>query len=225
MLDDVWQSNTWENLLRTPLNAATTGIILLTSRLDTVAVEIGVDHTHRVDLMSVDVGWELLWKSMGINQEKEVQNLRDFGIDIVRRCGCLPLAIKVVARVLACKEQTENEWNKFSRKDTWSMSNLEIPSALYISYEELPLCLKQCFVYCAIFAEDAVIYRNDITRMWVAEGFIDEQDGQLLEDTAEEYYYELIYQNLLQPNYLNADLDECKVHDLLRQLVCHLSRE
>ena len=96
------------------------------------------------------------------------------------------------------------------------MSNLEIPSALYISYEELPLCLKQCFVYCAIFAEDAVIYRNDITRMWVAEGIIDEQDGQLLEDTAEEYYYELIYQNLLQPNYLNAELDECKVHDLLR---------
>ena len=72
------------------------------------------------------------------------------------------------------------------------MSKLEIPSALYISYEDLPLCLKQCFLYCAMFTEDAVIYSTDITRMWVAEGFIDEQDGQLLEDTAEEYYYELI---------------------------------
>ena len=92
------QTDAWENL-RIPLHAAATGIVLLTSRLETVAVEIGVDHTHRVDLMSVDVGWELLWKSMGINQEKEVQNLRDFGIDIVCRCGCLPLAIKVVARV------------------------------------------------------------------------------------------------------------------------------
>jgi len=225
VLDDVWQSDIWENLLRTPLHAATTGIILLTSRLDTVAVEIGVDHTHRVDLMSVDVGWELLWKSMGINQEKEVQNLRDFGIDIVRRCGCLPLAIKVVARVLACKEQTENEWNKFSRKDAWSMSRLEIPSALYISYEELPYCLKQCFVYCAMFPEDAVFSRDDVTRMWVAEGFIDEQDSQLLEDTAEKYYYELIYRNLFQPDYLKADLHLCRVHDLLRQLACHLSRE
>jgi len=31
VLDDVWQSDIWENLLRTPLHAATTGIILLTS--------------------------------------------------------------------------------------------------------------------------------------------------------------------------------------------------
>ncbi|PAN43474.2 hypothetical protein PAHAL_8G258100 [Panicum hallii] len=225
-LDDAWQSDIWQNLLSTPLHAAATGIILLTSRLDTVAVEIGVDHTHRVDLMSVDVGWELLWKSMGINQEKEVQNLRDLGIDIVRRCGCLPLAIiKVVARVLARKEQTENEWNKFSRKDAWSVSKLEVPSALYISYEDLPLCLKPCFLYCAMFPEDSVIYRDDIIRMWVAEGFIDELGGQLLEDTAEEYYYELICRNLLQPIDVAADLSRCTVHDLLRQLACHLSRE
>jgi len=175
--------------------------------------------------MSVDVGWELLWKSMGINQEKEVQNLRDIGIDIVRRCGCLPLAIKVVARALASKEQTENEWNKFSRKDAWSMSKLEIPSALYISYEELPYYLKQCFVYCAMFPEDPVISRDDITRMWVSEGFIDEQDGQLLEDTAEQYHFELIYRNLFQPDYSMADLSRYRVHDLLRQLACHLSRE
>jgi len=117
VLDDAWQSDIWESLLRTPLHVAATGIVLLTSRLDTVAVEIGVEHTHRVDLMSVDVGWELLWKSMGIKHEKEVQNLRELGIDIVRRCGCLPLAIMVVARALGSKEQTENEWNKFSRKD------------------------------------------------------------------------------------------------------------
>jgi len=224
VLDDVWHIDAWESL-RTPLHAAATGIVLLTSRLDTIVVEVGVDHTHRVDLMSVDVGWELLWKSMGINQEKEVQNLRDLGIHIVRRCGCLPLAIKVVARVLASKEQTEKEWNKFSRKDAWSMSKLEIPSALYISYEELPYYLKQCFVYCAMFPEDPVISRDDITRMWVAEGFIDEQDGQLLEDTAEQYHYELIYRNLFQPDYSMADLSRYRVHDLLRQLACHLSRE
>jgi hypothetical protein len=76
-----------------------------------------------------------------------------------------------------------------------------------------------------MYPEDSVIFRDDIVRMWVAEGFIDEQDGQLLEDTAEEYYYELIYRNVLQPDYLRAALDECRMHDLLRQLACHLSRE
>ncbi|TKW26770.1 hypothetical protein SEVIR_3G212600v4 [Setaria viridis] len=227
VLDDVWESHTWAHLLKIPMHTAAKGIILLTSRLDIVAAEIGVDHIHRVDLMSVDVGWELLWKSMDINEEKEVEHLRDLGIDIVRRCGCLPLAIKVVARVLASKDQTENEWKNILRKDSWSMSkpHSEVTSALYLSYEELPQCLKQCFIYCAMFPEDAIIYRNDIVRMWVAEGFIDEQDGQLLEDTAEEYYYELIYRNLLQPDYLRSNLSKCTMHDLLRQLACHLSRE
>ncbi|CAN6363686.1 unnamed protein product [Urochloa humidicola] len=227
VLDDMWESHTWANLLRTPLHTAASGIILLTSRLDIVAAEIGVDHTHRVDLMSVDVGWELLWKSMDIDKEKEVENLRDLGIDIVRRCGCLPLAIKVIARVLATKDQTENEWKNILRKDAWSMSkpHSEITTALYLSYDELPHSLKQCFIYCAMFSEDGIIYRHDIVRMWVAEGFIDEQDGKLLEDTAEEYYDELIYRNLLQPDYLRANLSKCTMHDLLRQLACHLSRE
>jgi hypothetical protein len=124
--------------------------------------------------------------------------------------------------VLASKDRTENEWKKILRKDAWSMSNLpsEIKGALYLSYEELPHHLKQCFVYCAIYPEDKVIHRDYLVQSWVAEGFIDEKDGQLLEDTAEEYYYELIYRNLLQP-----DLWECRVHDLLRQLACYLSRE
>jgi hypothetical protein len=228
VLDDVWQSDTWTNLLRTPLHAAATVIIVMTTRIDTVALEIGVDYMHRVELMSVDVGWELLLKSMNITEEKEVQNMQHIGFDIVRKCDGLPLAIKLIAIVLASKHRTENEWQKILRKDAWSMSNLpsEIKGALYLSYEELPHHLKQCFVYCcAMYPEDAVLYCVDIVRAWVAESFIDEKDDQLLEDTAEEYYYELIYRNLLQPDYNVADLSECRVHDLLRQLACYLSRE
>ncbi|TVU23541.1 hypothetical protein EJB05_25915, partial [Eragrostis curvula] len=227
VLDDVWQSDTWTELLRTPLQSASTGIILVTTRNDIVAMEIGVDYTHRVDLMSVDVGWELLWKSMNIKEEKEVQNLRGVGIEIVQKCGGLPLGIKLIARVLLSKDQTENEWKKVLRKDAWSMSSLpsEIKGALYLSYEELPHHLKQCFLYCALYPEDEDILREDIVRLWVAEGFIDEKDGQLLEDTAEEYYYELISRNLLQPDISYVDHSRCKMHDLLRQLACYLSKE
>jgi len=77
VLDDVWQSDIWTNLLRIPIHVASSVVVLLTTRFDTVAVETGMDYTHRVDLMSLDIGWELLWKSMGIKEEKEVQNLHD----------------------------------------------------------------------------------------------------------------------------------------------------
>uniref|UniRef100_A0A0E0RBZ1 Uncharacterized protein n=1 Tax=Oryza rufipogon TaxID=4529 RepID=A0A0E0RBZ1_ORYRU len=227
VLDDMWQSDAWENLLRIPLHAAETGTILITTRNNIVALEIGVDHTYRVDLMSTDVGWELLWKSMNISESIELQTLQDVGIEIVRKCGCLPLAIKVIARVLASKEQTENEWKKILSKNAWFMNNLlnDLRGVLYLSYDELPRHLKQCFLYCSVYPEDANIYRDDLTRMWIAEGFIEDHGGQLLEETADEYYYELIHQNLLQPDGLYYDHSSCKMHDLLRQLACYLSRE
>ncbi|CAD6255402.1 unnamed protein product [Miscanthus lutarioriparius] len=157
VLDDVWQSDIWTNLLRIPLHAASSVVVLLTTRFDTVAVETGMDYTHRVDLMSLDIGWELLWKSMGSKEEKEM--------------WWSSLAIKVIARVLATKDQTENEWKKILVKDAWSMSSLpsEITSPIYLSYEELPHHLKQCFIYCAIFPEDSVIYRDDIRRTFVGD--------------------------------------------------------
>uniref|UniRef100_A0A0D9XV94 AAA+ ATPase domain-containing protein n=1 Tax=Leersia perrieri TaxID=77586 RepID=A0A0D9XV94_9ORYZ len=219
-------SDVWTNILRIPLHAATTRIILVTTRHDTVAREIGVEEPHRVDLMSPAVGWELLWKSMNIEDEKEVRNLQDTGAEIVQKCGGLPLAIKVIARVLASKDKTEKEWRKILTGNVWSMTKLpkEISGALYLSYDDLPERLKQCFLYCIVFPEDWVLRRDELIRMWVAEGFVEVHKDQLLEDTAEEYYQELINRNL-QPDILSFSQSRCKMHDLLRQLACHLSRE
>nr|UBY07355.1 NBS-LRR disease resistance protein [Dasypyrum villosum] len=227
VLDDVWHSNVWMDLLRTALHETTSGVILVTTRDDQITKRIGVDHTHRVDLMSVEVGWELLWKSMNIDEEKEVQNLRNTGIEIVRKCGHLPLAIKVTASGLASRDLTKNEWKKYLDKYAGSQSMLsdEIEGALYLSYDELPQRLKHCFLYCALYAEDSIIPREEITWLWIAEGFIEEKQGQLLEDIAEEYYYELIHRNLLQPDISYFDMSHCKMHDLLRQLALNISRE
>ncbi|KAF7027681.1 hypothetical protein CFC21_039705 [Triticum aestivum] len=227
VLDDVWNSNVWMDLLRPALHETTSGVILVTTRDDQITRRIGVDHTHRVDLMSVEVGWELLWKSMNIEEEKEVQNLRNTEIEIVRKCGHLPLAIKVTASALASRALTENEWKKYFGKYAGSQSMLsdEIEGALYLSYDELPHRLKQCFLYCALYVEDSIIQRDEVTWLWIAEGFIEEQQGQLIEDIAEEYYYELIHRNLLEPDILSFSQARCKMHDLLRQLACNISRE
>nr|UBY07305.1 NBS-LRR disease resistance protein [Dasypyrum villosum] len=227
VLDDVWHSNVWTDLLRPALHETIAIVILVTTRDDQITRRIGVDHTHQVDLMSVEVGWELLWKSMNINEEKEVHNLRNTGIEIVRKCGRLPLAIKVTASALAGRDLMENEWKKYLGRYVGSQSMLldEIEEALYLSYDELTHRLKQCFIYCALYAEDSIIECDEVTWLWIAEGFIEEQQGQLLEDIAEEYYYELIHRNLLEPDRMSFDQGRCKMHDLLRQLACNISKE
>ncbi|KAM3197651.1 hypothetical protein ACQJBY_072988 [Aegilops geniculata] len=227
VLDDVWHPNVWTDLLRTPFHTTNSGVILVTTRDDQIAMRIGIQHTHQVDLMSVEVGWELLWKSMNIAEETEVHNLRNTGMEIVDKCGRLPLAIKVTASALASRDLTENEWRKFLGKYSGSQGMLsdEIEGTLYLSYDELPHRLKQCFLYCALYTEDSIIYRGVVTKLWIAEGFIEEQQGQLLEDTAEEYYYELIHRYLLQPDGTIFNQAQCRMHDLLRQLACKLSRD
>ncbi|KAF7027692.1 hypothetical protein CFC21_039715 [Triticum aestivum] len=227
VLDDVWQSNVWTDLIRIPVNETAAGVILVTTRDDQIAMTIGVQHIHRVDLMSVEVGWELLWKSMNIDEEKEVQNLRNIGIEIIRKCGCLPLVIKVTASVLASRGRTENEWKRFLGRYAGSQSMLsdEIERAIRLSYDELPHRLKQCFLYCALHIEDSLIRRGEIVRLWIAEGFIMEQQGQSLEDIAEGYFYELIHRNLLQPDNKYFDQERCRMHDLLRQFALNISRE
>ncbi|CAL4990549.1 unnamed protein product [Urochloa decumbens] len=177
--------------------------------------------------MSDDVGWELLWKSMNINEETEVQNLRNIGQEVVHMCGGLPLAIKVTASVLASKEKTENQWRQVLKNSAWTMSNIpiELRGALYLSYNDLPRPLKQCFIFCTLYPEDHSMYRDDLIRLWVAEGFVQEQEDQLLEDTANEYYNELIYRNLLHPDPKYPDYSWCKMHDLLRRLGQHLSHD
>ncbi|CAL4990534.1 unnamed protein product [Urochloa decumbens] len=227
VLDDLWQPDVWTNLLRTPFHAAAHGVILVTTRYDTVARAIGVEHMHRVELMSEDVGWELLWKSMNFTDEKEVHNLREIGLEIVRKCGGLPLAIRVIASALPARDRNESQWSHILSNDAWSMNKLpaDVRGALYLSYDQLPQHLKQCFLYCALFPGDWTIYRDDIVKYWVAEGFIEEHGSQLSEDIAEEYYNELVSRNLLLANPKYFDPGQCKMHDLLRQLARHLSRE
>jgi hypothetical protein len=101
----------------------------------------------------------------------------------------------------------------------------ELRGDLYLSYDQLPQNLKQCFLYCALYPEDWSMKCNTIVRFWVAEGFIEKQGNQLKEDTAEEYYCELISRNLLVPDPFYVDQECCKMHDLLRQLACHLSKQ
>ncbi|CAO2150129.1 unnamed protein product [Urochloa humidicola] len=182
---------------------------------------------HRVELMSDEDGWELLLKTMNIDDKKSVYNLKDIGIEIVRKCGGLPLAIRAIASVLSTKETTEIEWRQILSNDAWSMNKLpaNLRGALYLSYDQLSQNLKQCFLYCALYPEDFAMYRDHLVRFRIAEGFIEKQENELMECTAEEYYYELISRNLLVVDPLVADQSRCKMHDLSRQLAHHLSKE
>ncbi|WP_216668052.1 hypothetical protein, partial [Proteus mirabilis] len=68
-----------------------------------------------------------------------------------------------------------------------------LKSILWLSFYELPYRLKQCFLYCSIFPEDYVLHKGRLIRLWIAEGFVEQDTGMITqEEMAERYVMELV---------------------------------
>lgn len=84
------------------------------------------------------------------SDEAEVNGLQDIGMQIIERCGGLPLADKVVGGLLLTKTRTIRAWMDVCSHPLWSTArvNDDINNIFYMSYEELPTNLKPCTAQC-----------------------------------------------------------------------------
>ncbi|URD73555.1 NB-ARC domain [Musa troglodytarum] len=217
VLDDVWDAQIWDDLLRNPLRAG-------------IAWQMKAAHVHEMKLLPPEDGWSLLCKktTMNVEEKRDAQDLKDTGIKIVEKCGGLPLAIKTIAGVLCKRGLNRSAWEEVLRSVAWSRTGLSegVHGALYLSYQDLPSYLKQCFLYCGLFRKDYEFHGSTIVRLWIAEGFVEARGDVSLEETGKQYYSELLHRSLLQsqpfiPDYKNYS----KMHDLLRSLGHFLSRK
>ncbi|KAH0678485.1 hypothetical protein KY284_019570 [Solanum tuberosum] len=147
--------------------------------------------------------------------------------DMVEKCGGLPLAIVVLSGILSHKKGL-NEWQKVKDhlwKNIKEDKSNEISNILSLSYNDLSIALKQCFLYFGIFPEDQVVGVDKIMQLWMAEGFIPRGEERM-EDVAEGFLNELIRRSLVQvARTFWEKVTECRVHDLLRDLAIQKALE
>jgi Leucine-rich repeat (LRR) protein len=150
-------------------------------------------------------------------KDKEIENLKALGFDIVKKCDGLPLAIKVIGGVLCTKNRTQSDWQAVLSSTLWSTTMLpnDIHTALYLSYEDLPPHLKQCFIYCSLYPEDWEFNSVNLIHLWHAQGFLEVDANLSFWETGLEYYKEMILRNLLEANSNVFDQERCKMHDIL----------
>ncbi|KAF3773970.1 Disease resistance protein [Nymphaea thermarum] len=158
---------------------------------------------------------------------------QEVGEKMLQKCRGLPLAIATLGGIL-CKKKTVPEWEKVNDNLSSQLGNYESPtskgsirSILKMSYDELPLHLKPCFLYCGLFPEDHLIKRNKLIRLWIAEGFIEERSGKTFEEVGEHYMLQLINRSMLQIAETSMDgrVKSCRIHDLMRDLAISISWE
>ncbi|RCV38602.1 hypothetical protein SETIT_8G155900v2 [Setaria italica] len=242
VLDDVWSDRAWSHVLSVPVRNASKkqpgNGVLITTRLGDLAQRMGASfYQHHVSLLNDEDAWSLLKKQLPPPPNQQVlrstDHLRAIGMKIVKKCGGLPLAIKVVGGLLSKRSQSEQEWEAILHHHVWSVAGLpeELDKRIYLSYEDLSPQLKQCFLYCSLFPKGTKIVESIVIPMWISEGFIQPRDGtrshdDRLEETATDYYRELITRNLIEPTgKYNITGYKCTMHDVVRSFAEFMAKE
>jgi disease resistance protein RPM1 len=71
--------------------------------------------------------------------------------------------------------------------------------SLRLGYDDLPVHLKTCLLYCSIFPTGYKIERHGLVRKWITQGFFPQGPEQNMEAAAEACLEELVSRGLLQP--------------------------
>ncbi|PWA98207.1 Disease resistance protein [Artemisia annua] len=231
VIDDIWSKETWDNLKVLFPDDETSSRILLTSRLNEVGLHAKSKPNglvHFLSYLTEKQSWELLCKKV-FHGEECPEWLIKHGMQIANKCQGLPLSVVVVAGLLAKEPENIDLWEKISCSVTSCIASDENKhmETLDLSYNHLPLHLRDCFLYLGGFPEDFKFPARRLIRLWMAEGFIQEAENQSFEDIGEAYLLDLVGRNLVivAERRSNGGVKSFKVHDLVRELCLRIAQE
>ncbi|KAL0318442.1 UNVERIFIED_CONTAM: putative late blight resistance proteinR1B-16 [Sesamum angustifolium] len=230
VMDDMWSISAWDDLRLFFPNNKNGSRILVTTRISNVAVSLGFHSPYVMDFLDEDKSWNLLCQKAFGEDNCPYPELEEIGKTIAKKCNGLPLAIVVTGGLLANSNRALEYWESVAENIN-SFSDLEYNEhclkILSLSYDNLPIHLKPCFLYMRIFPEDDEIKVSKLIKLWVAEGFLKPIRAKTLEEVAEEYLRNLIDRNLIlvRKRMDGGKTKTCSIHDLLRDLCLRQSRK
>ncbi|GAU48389.1 hypothetical protein TSUD_118150 [Trifolium subterraneum] len=240
VFDDVWEEKFSDEIKHALVSNNNGSRIIVTTRIMHVAEyfkESFLVRVHVLQRLPSNKAWELFCKKTFRGQCECPTELVEMSTEIVERCGGLPLAIVAIGGLLSTKAKETFEWTKVSQNLRMELQRnvhlTDLMKILSLSYDDLPYHLKSCMLYFGIYPEDYTINRKRLTRQWMAEGFIKNEEVRPLEEVSEEYLTELIQRSLVDVSAVGFDgkVRSVKVHDVSREVIirkmkdlsfCHL---
>ncbi|KAG5572849.1 hypothetical protein H5410_062615 [Solanum commersonii] len=94
---------------------------------------------------------------------------------------------------------TEHPWNRVLEHIGHNIQD-GCAEVLALSYNDLPIALRPCFLYFGLFPEDHEIRAFDLTNMWIAEKLIvvNSGNGREAESLVDDVLNDLVSRNLIQ---------------------------
>ena len=233
VLDDVWHVKVWDDVKHALPNNNRGSRVMLTTRKRDIALYscAGLGKDFHLEFLPEHEAWSLFCRKT-FQGNSCPPHLEEVCRNILKLCGGLPLAIVAISGALATRERSNiEEWQMVCRSfgsEIEGNDKLEaMNKVLSLSLNELPYHLKSCLLYLNIFPEFHAIETWRLIRLWIAEGFVNGEDGKTLEEVADSYLKELLNRSLIQVVEKTSDgrMKTCRMHDLLREIVNSKSRD
>ncbi|EOA33603.1 hypothetical protein CARUB_v10019755mg [Capsella rubella] len=240
VLDDMWKEEDWDRIK--PVFPSKRGWkVLVTSRNERVALHADPTCvTFKPKCLNVEDSWTLFRRIVfPIKDTAEYKvdvEMEEMGKQMIKHCGGLPLAVKVLGGLLAA-QYTLHEWKRIYENikahivggTTFTDRNISsVYNVLYLSFEELPVYLKHCFLYLAHFPEDFLINVGILSYYWAGEGIPRPRycDGATIREVTDGYIEELVKRNMVisRRDAKTSRFETCHLHDMMRE-VCLLKAE
>ncbi|KAK9233594.1 hypothetical protein WN943_023845 [Citrus x changshan-huyou] len=176
VLDNLWTDDyrKWEPFRNCLMNGLRGSKILITTRKETVARMMESTDIVYVQGLSELECWSLFRRfALSGRTPSECDQLEGIGRGIVRKCKGLPLAAKTIGSLLQFK-RTKEEWQSALDSEMWQLEEFEggLSAPLFLSYNDLPFEIKRCFSYCAIFPKSSYLKKDELVKLWMAQGYI-----------------------------------------------------
>ncbi|KAF8747236.1 hypothetical protein HU200_013271 [Digitaria exilis] len=228
VLDDVWNEDVdkWQKLMTCLQHAGTGSALLTTTRNAKVARIMSANYCNLGNLDDVFLK-EILERRAFSFQKPTHAELDNNVNEIVKRCHGSPLAAKAIGSMLSTKT-SEGEWNAVLNKSSICNAERGILPILKLSYDNLPLHMKQCFAFCAVFPKDYEIDVENLIQLWMANDYLPLEEDVSLETTGRRTFEELAWrsffedakQTKLEDKNLThfSSIKTCKIHDLMHDI-------
>ncbi|XP_028547398.1 putative disease resistance protein RGA3, partial [Dendrobium catenatum] len=238
ILDDIWEDeekqdiSKWEKVLAPMAYGKIGSGILVTTRMDSVATMIAKVIKKKTEIFRLkglreDQCLQLLNSHAfaDVDNPNDYKRLRSIAREIVKKFSGSPLAAKVIGGVLN-SSLDERHWTKVLNSDFVSpnLGHNDIFLILRLSYMFLPKHLRNCFAFCSIFRQDYMFDKDDLVRMWIALGFIQQPHDQewTMEDIGGMYFDVLVKKSFFD-KFGDYGQYYYKMHDLIHELAQSVS--
>ncbi|XP_010544855.1 PREDICTED: probable disease resistance RPP8-like protein 4 isoform X2 [Tarenaya hassleriana] len=241
VIDDIWSKEDWD-LIKPAFTQKPGSRILLTSRNEDVASYTDPRcKTFKPRSLTHEESWKLLQRiaiSGRDDIEFEINEVKEEVEKMIKRCGGLPLSVKMLGGLLSTK-RTVSEWKRVHdnigsqiiRGISPGDNENKAFQVLSLSYEDLSFRLKHCFLYLAHFPEDEEIYTEILYQYWVGEGIIEISSvgtNSSIRDAAEGYLEELVKRNMVlvsKRHEVSSRIFKIRVHDVMRDVCLWIAKE